>query len=208
MKEWHDTVSNVSRNIPFGDMLHQRLLRRQVLQGGLLAAGAALAGGAVATLGNGRTEARATKLGFQGIPVSKADQVVVPPGYTAQVLYAWGDPISNGPTFRPDASNTATEQMLQAGMHHDAIHFFPLPRGSDSSTRGLLAINHEYTDDGLLHVGGMEPWTAEKVAKSQAAHGVSIIEVAFAGGKWQVVRPSTYARRITGHRACPTPHSR
>jgi uncharacterized protein len=83
-------------------------------------------------------------------------------------------------------------------MHHDAIHFFPLPMGSDSSTRGLLAINHEYADDGLLHVGGMEPWTAEKVAKSQAAHGVSIIEVAFEGGHWVVVRPSTYARRITG----------
>ena len=36
-------------------------------------------------------------------------------------------------------------------MHHDGIHFFPLPLGSDSSTRGLLAMNHEYTDDGLLH---------------------------------------------------------
>jgi secreted PhoX family phosphatase len=44
----------------------------------------------------------------------------------------------------------------------------------------------------------MEPWTAEKVAKSQAAHGVSIIEVASADGRWQVVRPSTLARRITG----------
>ena len=124
--------------------------------------------------------------------------MVVPSGYTAQVFFAWGDPISDGPVFKPDASNTAAEQMLQAGMHHDAIHFFPLPMGSDSSTRGLLAINHEYADDGLLHVGGMEPWTAEKVAKSQAAHGVSIIEVTFEGGQWKVVRPSTSARRITG----------
>jgi secreted PhoX family phosphatase len=122
----------------------------------------------------------------------------VPPGYTAQVLFAWGDPVSDRPAFKADANNTTDEQALQAGMHHDAIHFFPLPRGSDSSTRGLLAINHEYTDDGLLHVGGMEPWTAEKVAKSQAAHGVSIIEVAFEGNTWKVVRPSKHARRITG----------
>ena len=43
----------------------------------------------------------------------------------------------------------------------------------------------------------MEPWTAEKVAKSQAAHGVSVIEVAFEGNTWNVVRPSQYARRIT-----------
>ena len=37
---------------------------------------------------------------------------------------------------------------LQAGMHHDGMHYFPLPYGSQSSTRGLLAINHEYSDDG------------------------------------------------------------
>jgi secreted PhoX family phosphatase len=59
-------------------------------------------------------------------------------------------------------------------------------------------VNHEYTDDGLLHVGGMEPWTAEKVRKSQAAHGVSVIEVQRVGGQWAVVRPSSYARRLTG----------
>jgi secreted PhoX family phosphatase len=43
----------------------------------------------------------------------------------------------------------------------------------------------------------MEPWTAEKVAKSQAAHGVSVIEITLAEGRWTVVRPSQYARRIT-----------
>ena len=32
-------------------------------------------------------------------------------------------------------------------MHHDALQFFPLPLGSDNSTRGLLAINNEYTDE-------------------------------------------------------------
>ena len=38
-------------------------------------------------------------------------------------------------------------------------------------------MNHEYADDGLLHSDGMATWTAEKVRKSQAAHGVSVIEV-------------------------------
>ncbi len=126
-----------------------------------------------------------------------ADTVVVPPGYTAEVLYAWGDPISDGPAFRPDASNTVADQERQAGMHHDGLHFFPLPAGSTASSRGLLATNHEYTDDGLLHVGGMAPWTAEKVAKSQAAHGVSVVEVALVNDRWTVVRPSRYARRVT-----------
>jgi secreted PhoX family phosphatase len=36
-------------------------------------------------------------------------------------------------------------------------------------------MNHEYTDDGLLHPDGMGTWTAQKVRKAQAAMGVSVI---------------------------------
>jgi secreted PhoX family phosphatase len=79
------------------------------------------------------------------------------------------------------------------GMHHDGIHFYPL----DASRRGLLAMNHEYTDDGLLHPDGMKTWSAEKVKKSQAAHGVAVIEVEQKDGRWQMVRPSRFARRHT-----------
>ena len=198
MKGQEETNAHASHNSALSAIFSQALSRRRALQGGLLAAGVVLFGGPMGSVFDRRAEAGTSLFSFEGIPVSKADQVVVPSGYTAQVVFAWGDPISDGPVFTPDASNTAEDQQLQAGMHHDGLHFFPLPMGSDSSTRGLLAINHEYTDDGLLHVGGMEPWTAEKVAKSQMAHGVSIIEVAFEGGQWVVVRPSTYARRITG----------
>jgi secreted PhoX family phosphatase len=134
---------------------------------------------------------------FRAVPVSTDDRVVVPPGYSADVLYAWGDPISDGPAFRPDGSNTAADQERQAGMHHDGIKFFPLPPAGTSSTHGLLAMNHEYTDDGLLHPGGMDPWPPEKVAKSQAAHGVSVVEVEQSAGRWHVVRPSRWPRRIT-----------
>lgn len=173
----------------FDDVLHARLSRRSLLTTGLATAG----------LGLLRPAAGAQRplLGFTGVPASSADALVVPPGYLAQVLYAWGDPISDGPAFRADASNSAADQLRQAGMHHDGMHFFPLPRGADGSSHGLLAINHEYADDGLLHPDGMRTWTAEKVRKSQAAHGVSVIEVRLAGGRWDVVRPSRYARRIT-----------
>ena len=34
-------------------------------------------------------------VGFQGVPVSSADGIAVPPGYTAEVIYAWGDPIGD-----------------------------------------------------------------------------------------------------------------
>lgn len=139
-------------------------------------------------------------LGFKAIPASAEDIVRVPEGYRTEVLVRWGDPIGslNGePAYRADASNNAEEQLLQSGMHHDGMHFFPLPTGSSSSTHGLLVTNHEYTDDGLLHPDGMKTWSAEKVRKSQAAHGVSVIEIRSENGQWQVVRPSRYARRIT-----------
>src|SRR5262245_40812508 len=146
--------------------------RREILKAGLAGMLAALPG--CAAMGGRGSPA------FTPISVSTADKVRVPPGYWVQVLYRWGDPVGSpagSPEFRGDASNSAEEQALQAGMHHDAIEFFPLPLGSNNSTRALLAINHEYTDDGLLHADGMQNWSAEKVRKSQAAHGVSIIEV-------------------------------
>jgi secreted PhoX family phosphatase len=58
-------------------------------------------------------------------------------------------------------------------------------------------MNHEYVDHGLLFKDGMANWSAEKVRKSQAAHGVAVVEVLDKGGKWEVVNPSKYARRIT-----------
>ena len=190
--ELEDVGVNPSANPTFQSVVAARLSRRQLLQGGLAAAALS-----VLRPPTGQAGAASAPLGFTGVPVSAADTVVVPPGYTAEVLYAWGDPVSEGPVFKPDASNTVADQERQAGMHHDGIHFFPLPVGSATSTRGLLAVNHEYTDDGLLHVGGMDPWTVEKVAKSQAAHGASVVELALVNDRWTVVRPSSYARRVT-----------
>lgn len=138
-------------------------------------------------------------LGFTAVPVSSADALTVAPEYEAQVLYRWGDPVgatAGAPVFKPDASNTWEEQALQAGMHHDGMAFFPI----DGNPRhGLLAINHEYTDDGLLHADGMANWSADKVRKSQAAHGASVIEVIERQGQWHVMPRSRYARRITGN---------
>ncbi len=135
-------------------------------------------------------------LGFKSIPVSTDDAVVVPEGYSIQVIAPWGDPVGLSgemPAFKADASNTAAEQEAQLGMHHDGLHFF----SQEGSTSGLLVINHEYVDDGLLHPDGNRTWNAEKVRKAQAAHGVSVVEVAQKNGRWDLVRPSPWARRIT-----------
>ena len=161
-----DQVSNESANPSLGEML-ENLSRRRVLTGGLGAAGLVFLGcdGELDSLDDLGIETSGQPLiGFTGVPISTEDTVVVPEGYVAEVLYAWGDPISDGPAFAPDASNSAADQEKQAGMHHDGIHFFPLDSSSrkQRTRRGLLVMNHEYTDDGLLHVGGMVPWTGRQ----------------------------------------------
>jgi secreted PhoX family phosphatase len=179
--------------------IHQvsELCRRQLLQGSLGAV-AALAFAPLAGCA-AWPKAGAPRLGFKAIPPGLGDTLVVPEGYVAEAIAPWGEPVGLAgamPAWKPDASNTAAEQAQQMGMHHDGIHFVPL---AGSSTHGLLAMNHEYVDDGLLHTDGPATWTAGKVAKSQAAHGISVIEVRLESGRWQMVRPSRYARRFTAN---------
>jgi secreted PhoX family phosphatase len=136
-----------------------------------------------------------------------ADAVEVPAGYKVELLAAWGDPVVPGaPAWLPDASQDASAQIKQYGMHADGMHFFPFPRrgtqGPDSS-RGLLCVNHEYTHEEILH--GADGFTSPtpiniaKVRKSQASHGISVMEVRQVGGKWGVVRTSPYNRRVTAN---------
>jgi hypothetical protein len=174
--------------------------RRTVLRGGAAASLAALLAplAGCAGLDLGSPLPAGPKLGFKGIPVGMGDALVVPEGYVASVIAAWGEPVGvpgRMPAFRFDGSNSADDQAVQMGMHHDGIVFYPL---NAQGTRGLLAMNHEYTDDGLLHPGGFSDWSVEKVRKSKNGHGLSVIEVAQQGdGNWAMVRPSRYARRVT-----------
>ncbi|HEV8689795.1 MAG TPA: PhoX family phosphatase, partial [Ideonella sp.] len=178
--------------------------RRVLLRGGLGVMAGGLFGmgalGGCATVPGSAAEGLAglgRKVGFASVKMAAGDVVLVSPGYTARPIYRWGDPTGIAgamPAFKPDASNSAAEQALQAGMHHDGMAFFPLESGTQ---RGLLAMNHEYVDEGLLFPDGLKTWSAEKVAKSMAAHGVSVIELARADVGWRQVLPSRYARRIT-----------
>lgn len=188
--------SNRSGNVTIHDVSVPA--RRQVLTMGWQASVAAsgLFSGLAGCASSGQA-VRPPLLGFQGVPMNPVDGVMVPPGYDVQVLYAWGDPAGlpgSVPSFAFDASNTGAEQALQAGMHHDGMAFFAL---DGEGQHGLLAINHEYVDHGLLFADGESMWSADKVAKSQQAHGVSVIEVRLVDAKWRVVRPSSFARRIT-----------
>ncbi|MCU0835084.1 MAG: PhoX family phosphatase [Chromatiaceae bacterium] len=216
-----DTLSNPSNNRHFDDVLEVNLKRRKLLLGGL---GAAAVGflGAPALSGISTASAAPVArpkppaggfggIGFDGIePNTLAngliDDVLLPPGYKYEVLYAWGDPIGavglkpGLPAWKDDASNTAAEQTLQAGDHHDGMHYFPFP-GARGSRHGILCVNHEYNDQLILFPDGVANWSLEKARKSQHAHGVSVVEIWVSPrtGKWEVKRPSTYARRVHGN---------
>jgi len=151
------------------------------------------------------TEKTHSKLfSFDSVPYSRAnDDIQLPAGYRWSVVAAWGDSI-NGQTknMSADVSDSAIDQELQFGMHHDGCAYFPLSASNSGSIKGIWATNHEYTDDGLLHSDGMATWTADKVRKSQAAHGVTIAVIEKSvGGDWSVVADKR-SRRVTANTPC------
>ncbi len=143
-------------------------------------------------------KALGTGFAFKSVPPSLADEVVIADGYTATPFFLHGDPVSDGPGWKFAAANDSSEAMLQGGQMHDGMHFFPLPVGSNSSTHGLLVMNHEYPRAAELFPDGAAEMSAEKVRKMHATVGLSVLEVKLEGGAWKIVRPSKFARRVHG----------
>ena len=168
--------SNPSRNPALAELIEKRMDRRSLLQGAAaLTATQFLAGGVLA----GRASAAPSGgwggplLGFSEVPPSDADTIVVPPGYSWEVLLPWGTPLLPGaPAFLEDASNSSVDQELQVGFNHDGLHYFPLGPWPFASKRGLLVMNHEYTDANQIYSAAqgsaITPDAAgkEKVAKA------------------------------------------
>ncbi|MGK6318207.1 alkaline phosphatase PhoX [Sphingomonas sp. DT-204] len=143
-------------------------------------------------------------LSFTAVPHSKDDVVKVPSGYTVGVLYRTGDPITaDTPAYRNDGTDTNFAN--RAGDHHDAMHWFGLAsdgtRDDQSSTRGLLATNHENINQDYLHVngatapGGVRP--ESEAIKEIEAHGVSVVEVTQTSAGWGYVQASSFNFRVT-----------
>lgn len=123
----------------------------------------------------------------------------VAPGYRADILIRWGDAIHAGaPAFAPGRP-TAAAQKMQFGYNNDYLAFLPLPRGSRAADRGLLCVNHEYTDRALIWPRtGPRPRDARaRAAVEMAAHGISVVEIRNHGGRWRVIADSRFNRRIT-----------
>jgi secreted PhoX family phosphatase len=213
--DFNDENANTSANPSFDSVLQARLSRRGLLRGSVGTVGATLLGGlGVAACGGGSDAeaapgASAVKLlGFNAVAKSLADTVAVPVGYTASVIYALGDPLTAGtPAYKNDGSDTDFEN--RAGDHHDGMEWFGLDVGGKPSRtateRGLLGVNHEATTDETLssffiHANGGTatlPRPVVEVDKEIAIHGISVVEVKKAGGKWAYVQNSPFNFRLT-----------
>lgn len=205
-----ETPSNHSSNPHLRSVLDSAVGRRQVLAGAATLGTLAFLGGMLPGVSQATEPAapfkRRSKLPFTPLAVSRSDTVSVPAGYSATPFIPWGTPISGSyPAFLADASNSAEDQAQQTGMHHDGMHFFPIDaqdgRGRNSD-HGLLVLNHEYIDVGLIHPNGPtvvdgKRISAEEVRKEINAHGVSVVEIRRnLHGNWEVL-PSARNRRIT-----------
>ncbi len=181
-----------------------RLGRREVLRRGLALSAAALATACAPAVTRRLPGGPAfpSGLGFEEVPAALGDGDRVAPGYSADVLIRWGDPVLPGaPPFDP-MRPTAAAQAAQFGYNSDFIAFLPLSPGPDGSERGLLSVNHEYVSLELAFPGiadrhGGARLSRDRVETVMAAQGVSIVEVARSGGRWRVVAGSRFARRIT-----------
>jgi len=188
-------------------LIDRRISRRDVLRMGLAGIVGALGGSFAGSVP--RAASFDSTLSFPEIAHGRDETHRVPPGYDAQVLLRWGDPILPGaPNFVP-GKPSAEAQALQFGYDNDFLAFMPLPRGSSSSTNGLLCVNHERCTAQLMWPGMQAHnyrrlMRMEHCAHEMAAQGFSVVEIRRQTDEWKVVTASRYHRRISAQRTLMT----
>ncbi len=195
-----DRAVNPTDSEPFHEIARRRLSRRSLMRGAAATALASVLPGSMLT---SREALAAGGLAFEELPKGIDEAHHVAKGYSARPLIRWGDAVVAGaPAFDPQRQ-TAAAQELQFGYNCDYIAFMPLPKGSTAADRGLLVVNHEYTNPELMFPGvagkGMaDRITADHTEIELAAHGLSVVEVRrVASGAWEVVSDGKMNRRIT-----------
>ncbi|MGQ9368514.1 PhoX family protein [Azospirillum sp. A39] len=207
-----DNGTNATGNPTLGDVINARFGRRDVVRGMLAAtAASALLGPTLLAVSRDASAAAGKPVfGFQEIEHGVDETHHVAPGYDADVLIRWGDPVlADAPAFDP-MKQTAAAQTKQFGYNNDFVGYAPLPQGSTTADHGLLCVNHEYTDEEVMFPGigkeqqeaGFDRMTKDLVDIEIAAHGGSVIEIRKVDGKWTYDPKSTFNRRITGETEC------
>ena len=195
---------NPTQNRTMGDIIAARFSRRGFLKGSMASAAIAATVSPLAILA--ADEARAASVSAFDFPEVEAGVDAdhhVATGYDADVLLRWGDKVfADAPDFDPTAQSEAAQER-QFGYNNDFVGFIPLDGAAD---RGLLVVNHEYTNEHLMFPGivtlkdgeiTVADATKDRVDIEMAAHGGTVIELRKVDGKWQPVLDGALNRRIT-----------
>jgi secreted PhoX family phosphatase len=163
--------------------------RRALIQGFAAAGAATYVGGSLGAPGaaaDGRARGRFTD--FRAIAPTSTDELVVPDGYSVDVLLRWGDDLGNGLSF---------------GYNCDYTDFFAL-RGQHE---GVLWVNHEYVipyyvsdwrkSQDPLWDPRIEPYRSLMAVEKDSVGGTLVHVRRRNGHRWEVVRGSSYNRRFT-----------
>ncbi|MDG1972245.1 MAG: PhoX family phosphatase, partial [Paracoccaceae bacterium] len=122
---------------------------------------------------------------------STADDIVVPPGYSFEIVAKWGDPLTSvGVPFDHKTRGTAATQAIAFGDNIDGMEIF------EDDQHTLIVVNNEYTNRKVIWEGGV-PESDDDVNKGKMAHGLTIVEVADGDNGWGVVMDSPFNRRVT-----------
>lgn len=195
-------IPNTSDTGHIRDEITRALGRRSLLRGAAVGAGGLALGGLAGQTSAAAVEGAVTTrslaaASFSPVRPNKRDALVVPDGFRHDVLIRWGDPVVAGaPAFDVNAQ-TPEAAARQFGYNCDYVGLLELEKERD---RGLLVVNHEYTDEALMFpTDAYDTATIKRIA--MASHGMSVVKVrrGKVPGSWLVVDPgsSKQNRRIT-----------
>jgi secreted PhoX family phosphatase len=199
-----DIPQNPSIRETIGDVINARYDRRGVVRGMLgVAAISSVVSPALLLAACSGDETAREDFDFKELASGVDETHHVAEGYNAQILLRWGDPVfADAPPFDPRRQSAAA-QLKQFGYNNDYIGFIPL---DDSGDRGLLCVNHEYTNEEVMFPQIGQQDNAETDFKDMsevlaevemAAHGGTVIEIARTGRVWKPLLDSKYNRRIS-----------
>lgn len=210
LEENEGPANNPSENRTMGEIIAARFSRRGFLKGSLAVSAIAATVSPLAMIAaDDARAAEGSAFKFDELEAGIDDKHHVAPGYDADVLLRWGDPLFvDSPEFDP-TKQSAQAQARQFGYNNDYVGYIPL---DGSAEHGLLVVNHEYTNPHLMFPGIVKivekdgkksaevaPLSKEQVDVEMAAHGGTIVEIRKEGGKWRVIRDGKLNRRITAN---------
>ena len=195
-----DIPTNPNLSNTIGDVINRRYNRRDVMRGALAVSATTALFGTSAMVAPNAAHAATDRYNFDELAWGNDENHHIADGYNAQVLLRWGDPIFEGAPELDVLNQSEASQMQQFGYNNDYVGYVELEPG-----RGLLCVNHEYTNEEVMFPGVGSQYskkfvdmTADLVAIEMAAHGGTVVEIQKGDdGNWSVNKSSPFNRRIT-----------